>query len=162
MARAAIVLLACLVAACGGSSDDDPPASGAVKPELAATTSTEPVDAVAFCELFVNTCKSPDVGVDTCVSTYRAARVTRACAERFPTLTCEALTAEFSDLCYPPCERVAPVCNESGSITVCGETGRFYTFDCAATCASRGKTWSGTCGTTFGAQTEADAKCWCQ
>jgi hypothetical protein len=149
----AIVLLGGGVLACSsGDRGADTPAS----------------DVSAICEHFVS-CGVPDsLGAPLtqakceadnagwipgagCVLAYEKA----ACADLYGEPPAPVIAA-----CYPKC--TTTTCSpDQKMITSCGNIGA-ATYDCKTSCERNGKTYSGTCGTTYGGQTSAGGPmCWC-
>ena len=73
------------------------------------------------------------------------------------------LSASIKGICAPSCLTEKPaVCNtDQTQITKCDPSDGLRTFDCASYCSAIKKSYSGTCGTSYGGQTSTVDKCWC-
>jgi len=123
------------------------------------------VDATSTCNRLINECKQA-IPQDQCQTTFSVIRVSQACVDKFNSATCDELAQAASgteDTCFPPCTaKSTQHCVGDGTINICSNEGRTLVADCAETCKTAGKTYTGTCGLSFGAQTADKDKCWCQ
>lgn len=88
-----------------------------------------------------------------------------ACANAIVKATCDDVKSSeptFFDTCFPPCSGETYKCIGQGEIQTC-DAGHLYTFDCSYVCEKSGKTYVGSCGTTYNGQTSSSghAVCWC-
>lgn len=124
-----------------------------------------PVDAPSVCNRLVGECKQP-ITQAQCEQTFGVLLVSADCQAKFNSATCEEINQSgsgFDETCFPDCTAPSTqTCNGDGTITICSDEKRTLVADCAATCKSVSKTYSGTCGKSFGAQTATSDKCWCQ
>ena len=128
------------------------------------------LDANALCDKLINECKQT-ITPASCDLVLSVMRVTPECATKINAASCDVLAVSFNgndDECFPPCTTPGTQsCNGDGTLTTCSNSSRTLVLDCAATCqkaTNPPKTFSGTCGTSFGAQQSDDGKekCWCQ
>jgi hypothetical protein len=135
----------------------------------AASTGLVAIDADAFCNKIVTTCKDTSLSLAACKKNYAAIRVSQACAAALPSADCAALTGAGSatrKACFPSCTSIgATACNTDGTLSICEQRsigGVQFFYDCADSCASLAMTYTGTCGLTFEAQASTQAQCWCK
>lgn len=128
------------------------------------------VDSASLCDKLINECKQ-SITPASCDVVLSVVRVTPECATKLGSAACDVLNASFAgndDECFPSCTNPGgQTCNGDGTITTCSTSSRSFVLDCEATCqkvSNPPKTFSGTCGTSFGAQQSEDGKekCWCQ
>lgn len=128
------------------------------------------LNAGALCDKLINECKQ-SITPASCDLVLSVVRVTPECATKINSASCEVLNTSFNgqdDECFPACTNPGgQTCNGDGTITTCSSSSRTLILDCAATCqkaTTPPKTFSGTCGTSFGNQHSQDGeeKCWCQ
>ncbi len=104
--------------------------------------------------------------MDTCQRQFTAVLVSGTCADALSSASCADLTSSTSpvvDTCFPPCSGTLASCNGDGSITICTSAGTTNVLDCEEACkADGGRAYSGTCGTSYGAQVSEQPQCWCQ
>jgi hypothetical protein len=130
------------------------------------------LDANSFCDKDVTQCKDTSVTLDQCKKTFAAFRVSQACLDALPNADCNQFTGTDRTLfntCFPSCDTAGTSCNGDGTATVCapltsGGGNARVVVDCAGLCQANNRTYTGTCGKTFGSQTSTTGKdqCWCQ
>jgi hypothetical protein len=160
--------------ACLGGCEPYPGTSGASASsssssssgDAAAVTAREPIAAAALCRRLVGECNDTTVTVDSCVRSFGAVLVTRACAEGLAAATCRDLTTTGSPVlerCFPRCSGALAACNGDGTITTCTAGGTTNVLDCQAACEIDGsRSYSGTCGTSYQGQSSDRPQCWCR
>jgi len=131
------------------------------------------LDADSFCNSYVTMCGGSGT-VASCLETARAVRVSQSCADKIKSASCDDLLGKGSsgtalnDLCFPSCNKASTASCESDNqaLDSCGDDGRSKVFDCTKSCAATGgrtgsPNYSGTCGTDYKGQTNAQPICWC-
>ncbi len=129
------------------------------------TSGRRPINSEKLCTRLIGECKQ-SVTMEACKSQFTAVLVTGACADALATGSCADLTSSTSPLletCFPPCSGTLASCNGDGSITICTTAGTTNVLDCEEACKADGaRAYSGTCGTSYGAQVSERPQCWCQ
>ncbi|MFO0735815.1 MAG: hypothetical protein U0270_08045 [Labilithrix sp.] len=156
------VAVATIMMACSSSDDSGGTSSGgATGPDPTGSTKdyVQP-DANKVCTLLTCPSSSPQTTTqDECLKTYTAARIPPSCKDGLESATCDSPASVVSD-CFPSCTGTESSC-DGRNVTTCAN-GRQYTFECGGVCATQNKTWTGTCGLTYGGVTAQTVKCWCQ
>lgn len=151
----AVGLFALVGLACSSTSSGSGGGSGLVT-----------IDTASVCGRLINECHQT-ISQAQCEQTFGIVRVSQACVDKFNSATCEEIGqtgSDFDETCFPNCDaKGTQTCNGDGTVTICSDEGRTLIGDCAATCQKiLNKSYSGTCGKSFGGQTSDKDKCWCQ
>jgi hypothetical protein len=164
------VLAALIVAGCepypgtGSTSSSASSSSSGASESSGGASGRRPINAEKLCSRLVSECKQA-VTTEDCRRQFIAILVTGTCADALSTASCADLTSSTSQAiqtCFPPCSGTLASCNGDGSITICTTAGTTNVLDCEDACKADGRAYSGTCGTSYGAQVSDRAQCWCQ
>jgi hypothetical protein len=124
-----------------------------------------PINSEKLCTRLISECRQA-VTMEACLAQFTGVLVTGACADALATGSCADLTTSSSpllDVCFPPCSGTLSSCNGDGSITICTTAGTTNVLDCETACKADGaRAYSGTCGTSYGAQVSDRPRCWCK
>ncbi|MBX3263815.1 MAG: hypothetical protein KF782_29345, partial [Labilithrix sp.] len=131
----------------------------------AGSAGRRPINSDKLCSRLITECGQA-ITMETCRRQFTAILVTGACADALAAASCTDLTTSSSpvlDTCFPPCSGALATCNGDGSITVCTTAGTTNVLDCEEACKADGaRAYSGTCGTSDGAQISDTPQCWCR
>lgn len=131
-------------------------------------------DVSAFCQKAVSCGQKDSTGQpitqSACEAQFQGWIPPSTCVGAVQSASCADLNSPtppqaLKDACFPTCTTIgAATCSgDQTRITDCQSLGNF-TFDCSAVCTRAGKTYTGSCGTTYGGQTSSTGQpvCWCK
>lgn len=119
-------------------------------------TSSQVCEALVSCDV---------VSKSECEASFDLLALSPACEDALIAATCADHASKqptYQELCFPSCSWTGAKCNDNDQLVQC-EKGYSLTFACEDLCRAKGKTYVGSCGSTYMGNTTTDGSevCWC-